>query len=272
MLQEFSYSAPHDQDELYHILRERAEEAKILAGGTDLLVNIRNSVVKPRLVVDIKRVVEFRGISFDDQNGLQIGASVTINELIQHPVVRDHFMLLQACAHDLASYQIRNRATVVGNIVNASPCSDMAPALLCLDARVRIASIHGCHEIPINQFFIGVKKTVLKPDEVLTHIIIPSISMGSKGAYHKLKRIQGHDLGIVGVAAAVFSQHVRIAVSSAAPTPVVTAGLPLDIDEFAAIDEVSKIVSPISDVRCTKEYRAFMIGVYVRRLLAEVRA
>ena len=272
MLQEFSYIAPHDQDELYTILHERAKEAKILAGGTDLLVNIRNAIIKPQFVVDIKRITEFQRISFDVQSGLQIGASVTINELIQHPVVRDHYRLLQVCAHDLASYQIRNRATIVGNIVNASPCSDMAPALLCLDAHVRIVSIHGSREIPISQFFIGVKKTVLEPEEVLTHIIVPSISMDGIGAYHKLKRIHGHDLGIVGVAIARFSTHIRIAVSSAAPTPVVTDRLPVDIDVYRAIEEVSRIVDPISDVRCTKEYRTFMIGVYVRRLLAEVRA
>lgn len=272
MLQEFSYTAPQDQNELYKILHEHATEAKILAGGTDLLVNIRNSVIKPRLLVDIKRVAEFFGIAFDEQIGLRIGASVTINEIIQHPMVRDHYPLLQACGRDLASFQIRNRATVVGNIVNASPCSDMAPALLCLEARVQIASIDGCREVPIEQFFLGVKRTILKPHEVLTNIVIPPSSRDIRGSYHKLKRINGHDLGIIGVAVARASGHLRIAVSSAAPTPVVTERLAHDIDELDAIAEVFRIVNPISDVRCTKEYRSFMIGIYIRRLLAEVRA
>ena len=271
MLQEFSYTAPHDKDALFRTLHEHAANAKILAGGTDLLVNIRNSVIKPHIVVDIKRVSELIGTSFGERHGLRIGASVTINEIIQHPLVRDHFPLLQACAHDLASFQIRNRATVVGNIVNASPCSDMAPALLCLDAQIEIASIEGVRQVPISQFFLGVKKTILKPYEVLTNIFIPTSSMDFKGAYHKLKRINGHDLGIIGVAVAQAPKYIRIAVSSAAPTPVVSGRLPIDISEQEAIAEVMKIVSPISDVRCTKEYRSFMIGVYVRRLLAEVR-
>jgi carbon-monoxide dehydrogenase medium subunit len=272
MLQQFSYTAPHGQDELFALLHEHASEAKILAGGTDLLVNIRNSVIKPQILIDIKRVPEFMGISFDAQRGLEIGASATINEVLQHPMVRDHFPLLQVCAHDLASYQIRNRATVVGNIVNASPCSDMAPALLCLDALVQIASTDGLREVPIGQFFLGVKKTILKPDEVLTRILILPCSMDIRGAYYKLKRINGHDLGIIGVAVARSAEYLRIAVSSAAPTPVATGRLPIDISEKEAIAEVARIVSPISDVRCTKEYRSFMIGVYIRRLLTEVRA
>jgi len=272
MLQEFSYTAPHSQDELFNLLHEHASKAKILAGGTDLLVNIRNSIIKPQILIDIKKVSEFMGVSFDGQKGLEIGACATINEVIQHPMVRDHFPLLQACAHDLASYQIRNRATVVGNIVNASPCSDMAPALLCLDAWVQIASTDGHREVPLEQFFLGVKRTILKPHEVLTKILIPLCSLDIRGAYHKLKRINGHDLGIVGVAVAGTADHLRIAVSSAAPTPVVTGRLPIDISEEDALAEVSRIVSPISDVRCTKEYRSFMIGVYIQRLLKEVRA
>ena len=112
------------------MLATHQAHAKVLAGGTDLLVNIRNGSIKPELVIDIKKIDDFMGITHDEKEGLVIRPAVTINEILRHSAVRDHFPLIQECAHDLASYQIRNRATVVGNIVNASPCSDMAPALL----------------------------------------------------------------------------------------------------------------------------------------------
>ena len=108
-------------------------------------------------------------------------------------------------------------------------------------------------------------------DEILTKIIVPGHSAHTKGKYRKLKRINGHDLGIIGVAVAIVDGGLRIAVSSAAPTPVVTGPLPLDISAEDATAAVMGMVAPISDVRCTKEYREFMIGAYTRRLLAEVR-
>ena len=162
--------------------------------------NIRGGLAHPRIVVDVKKVEGFSGIVWSAQDGLLIHAGATINDVLQDARVRSDFVLLAACAHDLASYQIRNRATVVGNVVNASPCSDMAPGLLCLQARAVISSRRGEREVPFKEFFKGVKKTVVRPDEVLERIVVPAASAGARGNYHKLKRINGHDLGIVGVA------------------------------------------------------------------------
>ncbi|MFQ3547772.1 MAG: xanthine dehydrogenase family protein subunit M [Termitinemataceae bacterium] len=271
MLHKFSYVAPRSREELFSILDQEQGAAKILAGGTDLLVNIRNGVMKPRLVVDIKKVAGYQGISYSPSDGLLFRPTVTINEILRDPAVKEHYPLFQECAHDLASYQVRNRATIMGNVVNASPCSDMAPALLCMGAQAIIASSAGTRVIPFSQFFRGVKRTVLAPNEVLEAIQVPAAAADGRGAYKKLKRISGHDLGIVGVAVYIKGDTLRIAVSSAAPTPVVTPDLSDSISIEEAITETRKITSPISDVRCSKEYREFMIGIFVKRLLQEVR-
>jgi len=270
MLVKFAYKAPLSREQLLDMLATESSDLKLLAGGTDLLVNIRNGVYRPQSVVDLKKIPGFDAITWDKKAGLAIGPAVTINAVLTNAKVRQHYPLLCACAKDLASYQIRNRATVVGNIVNASPCSDMAPALLCLDATVLIESKQGKRVIPIAEFFTGVKRTVLQKGELVTSIHIPADKAGVQGVYRKLKRIQGHDLGIVGVAVANFGDGARIAVSSSAPTPVVTPLLRLDLSLPKVLEAVNAIIRPISDVRCSKEYRSFMVGEYTKRLWKEV--
>ncbi len=271
MLQEFDYAGPATRAELHELLSRHGKEAKLLAGGTDLVVNLRAGIAKPLLVIDVKKVAEFRGISYGDKEGLVIRPSVTINELLADKVVNERFPLLAECGHDLASYQIRNRATVIGNVVNASPCSDMAPALLCLGARAVISSKRGEREIPFSQFFKGVKKTVLAEDELLERIVVPASSSGARGSYSKLKRIAGHDLGIVGVALMKKDGQIKLGISSSAPTPVLVEGLREGDDEAKVVAAARAAISPISDVRCSKEYREFMVEVFVKRLLKEVK-
>lgn len=270
MLAEFAYKAPQSKEQLLDMLALEGQNLKLLAGGTDLLVNIRNGLYHPSLVVDLKKVPGFENITWSKRTGLAIGPAVTINAVLTDKRVAEHYPLLCACARGLASYQIRNRATVVGNIVNASPCSDMAPALLCLDATVLIESSQGKRELPIAEFFTGVKRTVLLNTEMVTSIHIPAEMAGVKGLYRKLKRIQGHDLGIVGVAVANLGEGVRIAVSSSAPTPVVTPLLALDLPMPKVLEAVHAVIHPISDLRCSKEYRTFMVGEYTKRLWKEV--
>jgi len=160
---------------------------------------------------------------------------------------------------------------VVGNVVNASPCSDMAPALLCLGARAVLSSRRGQRVVPFLEFFQGVKKTVLRPDELLEEIVVPAESAGARGAYRKLKRIQGHDLGIVGVAVLKHAGALRLGISSCAPTPLLVDGLREGDPPEAAVGAARRAIRPISDLRCSKEYRAHMVEVFVRRLIEEVR-
>jgi carbon-monoxide dehydrogenase medium subunit len=270
MIYEFRYLAPKTASELVAILDGNKADGKILAGGTDLIPNIRNGLQKPRLVIDIKKYAGADKLAFGS-DGLTMGPAVTINDILRSRDARERFPVLCECAHELASHQIRNRATVAGNVVNASPCSDMAPALLCLGASAVLRSASGERVVPFAKFFAGVKKTVLSPGEFLERIIVPASAAGATGRYLKLKRIAGHDLGIVGVLMTRAGGALRFAVSSAAPTPVLVESVTLKDSPDEAASKVLAAVSPISDVRGTKEYREHMIGVYVRRLLAEVK-
>ncbi|HTX73833.1 MAG TPA: FAD binding domain-containing protein [Rectinemataceae bacterium] len=271
MLLKFKYAAPATRTELLALLSERKGRARLLAGGTDLLVNIRNGVMKPEMVINVKKVQGYSGITWSATEGLTLRPATTINDLLRDREVHERYPLLTECAHDLASYQIRNRATVIGNVVNASPCSDMAPGLLCLGARAVIASSRGEREVPFSEFFKGVKKTVLAEDEILERIVIPAASVGARGLYRKLKRINGHDLGIVGVALMRKDGAMKLGISSSAPTPVLVEGLKDGDSVEKVVAAARAAISPISDVRCSKEYREYMVEVYVRRLYAEVK-
>ena len=270
MLHEFTYQAPRKRAELLELLADHGATARLLAGGTDLLVNIRGGGATPKLVLDVKRVEEFSGLSWSDTEGLIIRPATTINDLLRDSRLHETFPLLVACARDLASHQIRNRATVIGNIVNASPCSDMAPALLCLDARAVIASRTGQREVPMREFITGVKRTVLAFGEILERVVVPAASAGARGGYAKLKRINGHDLGLVAVAVHKHDGALRLAIGSAAPTPVLVDGLQETDTAETVVAAARRAISPISDLRCTKEYREHMVEVFVRRLLTEV--
>ncbi len=271
MLQKFQYAAPTTRAELLGLLAERKGKSRLLAGGTDLLVNIRNGLMKPELVINVKKVEGYSGITWSATEGLAMRPTTTINDVLRDKNVQDLYPLLSECARDLASYQIRNRATVIGNVVNASPCSDMAPALLCLGAKAVIASARGEREVPFSDFFKGVKKTVVQDDEILERIVVPASSTGARGLYRKLKRINGHDLGIVGVALMKKDGLVRLGISSSAPTPVLVDGLKEGDKIETIVEAARRAISPISDVRCSKEYRQYMVEVLVKRLFAEVR-
>ncbi len=269
MLAEFSYRAPRAREELLRLLAETAGESRIMAGGTDLLVGIRDGSSRPSLVIDIKKVNGFDRLDFDQKSGLSIGPAVTINALLEDPLVVRKYPVLAAAASELASVQLRNRATVIGNIVNASPCADMAPPLLCLKACAILASTSGVREVKLSEFFTGVKKTVLRPGELMERILIPAEMAGWRGGFLKLKRIKGHDLGIVSVALVRRGKVLRVAIGSSAPTPVLLPELAASAPAEKVCREALRAIKPIDDVRCTREYREFMVGVFIKRLLAE---
>ncbi|MFW6288678.1 MAG: FAD binding domain-containing protein [Spirochaetota bacterium] len=270
MLHEFAYFAPESLDELLSFLAEHGEESKVFSGGTDLFVAIRAGLLKPARVVDLKKVHELHELSFDEGEGLSIGACVTVNELVDHPTVQARFPILQIAGDELATYQLRNRATVVGNIVTASPCGDMGSPMLCLNARVELRSSRGTRSMPLQEFITGVKKTQIAADEIVARILVPTDQIDARGGYKKLKRIKGHDLGVVSVALVKANGVARVAISSAAPTPVLLPDFPLETPVAEIQAKAQESISPIDDVRCTKEYRAFMVDVYIRRLMEEV--
>ncbi len=277
-LPKFDYLKPQTTEELAAALAEHGADAKLLAGGTDLLVLMRDRLVRPKYVIDVKGIEELNKLSWDERRGLTIGAAVTLNELLASEVIREHFGALWKAAGTIADPTIRDRATLVGNICNASPAADTAPALLVLDADVEVVSAKGRRVIPIREFFRGVKRTSLDRGEFVKAVRIPNPPDGARGDYLKWGRTRGEDLAVVGVAALVAvsgEKIMRIALSSVAPTPLrifEVERIPREGGSVAeqigkAVSIVREKISPITDVRGGKEYRIYMAGVLTKRIL-----
>ena len=271
MLHEFSYIEPGSLSELLEFLAKHGPESAVFAGGTDLFIGIRAGLDTPVYVVDLKTVPELQELTYDSKSGLSIGAAVNVNRIVEHEDVQSHFKILEIAGRELATFQLRNRATVIGNIVTASPCGDMSSPLLCLDAEVELLSAAGSRTMLLKEFITGVKKTQLKPEEIVSRITVPTKLSDAAGGYEKLKRIKGHDLGVVAVTMIKTKTTMRVAISSAAPTPMLLPNFAVD----APVSEIQKVaqaaISPIDDVRCTKEYRRFMVDIYIRRLMEKVQ-
>lgn len=279
-LPKFGYIRPSTVKELVSALAKHKADAKIIAGGTDLVVLLRDKIVRPNYVIDVKGINELCKLSWNEKRGLTIGAAVTLNELLSSDIVKQKFGVLWRAASTLADPTIRNRATLVGNICNASPAADTAPALLVLDAKVEVVGRRGKRTVAIKDFFKGVKKTALQPGEFVRAVRVPNPPVGARGDYLKWGRTAGEDLSVVGVAALVADSEklVRVALSSVAPTPLLVPDVESAFRDGGSLDEkieravsiVQSKISPISDVRCCKEYRLYMAGVLTKRVLKQL--
>lgn len=275
MLGNFEYKRIRSIEEGCLCLAEAAGKGAVLAGGTDLLVEIRNGLKSPDILIDCKGLDALNAFHVS-QSGSSIGASVPLNRLIAHRDFRTIYPALADAMISIGTYQLRNRATLVGNICNASPAADSAPILLVLDAVVDIIGIDGARAISIRDFFTGVKKTMLKPDEIVTGIRLPERS-DLRTAFKKQQRIRGHDLAIVNVAGAYSpaEKTLRLAIGSCAPTPVLLDPIEVDSKDINAftghvIEIVRSSVSPISDVRASACYRSTVLPILVKRILHEL--
>ena len=266
----FNYFAPETLSDAHELLEKHGERAEILAGGTDLLVDIRNDMKQPDAVIDIKNIEELNGVEFDSDDGLIINAAATCTEVSSHTVVRDRYPFIVEATSELASHQVRNRATVVGNICNASPCADAARPLLCLDASVEISSLQNKRTLPLEEFITGVKQNDLAPGELVERVRVPVEMADARGSNRKLKRIKGHDLSLASVTMVKTDAETRVSIGACGPTPVVLTGFDAstDVDELCSAAE--EAISPIDDVRSTAEYRNFMIKQYIRELDEEL--
>lgn len=283
-LPRFKYVAPKSIDEALSILNAEQEEARLLAGGTDLIPQVkRREVPSPKYVIDLKEIQGLDTIIYDAQSGLRIGALATITKLEQSVEVFTHFPILAQAASLMASPQVRNRGTFVGNICNGVPSADSAPALLALGANLKVRGLEKERDIPLSQFFIGPRKTVLNPDEIVLEITVPTPSSGSCGSYLKLSPRHSMDLAVVGVAvqgtcAGDICSEVSIALGAVAPTPIrapmAEAMLRGQRVSQELINEVARNTvtqcSPIDDHRASAEYRCDMVHVMTRRALTQV--
>jgi len=279
VLGRFDYQRPSTLPEAGRLLAGNDGPAAILAGGTDLLVDIRGRRHDPRLLVDIKRIDALRRLDVDSAGALTIGAAVPLNEMIERVAIRRALPGLVQAAESIATYQLRNRATAVGNLCNASPAADMAPILLVLGADLIAWSLRGERTMPLSSLFVGVKKTALAPEEIVTELRVPAPEPGLRSGFLKQQRLRGHDLAVVSVAGtyAPTTGLLRLAVGSCAPTPLLLEPIEVGRSSKAVVEEkavraVQAAMRPISDTRASADYRRAVLPVLVRRLVADLLA
>jgi carbon-monoxide dehydrogenase medium subunit len=275
----YAYHRPTSLAEALSLAAE-IPEARFIAGGTDLLVQQSNGRVPPPSLISLRRVAELGDIEVSDR--IRIGARVPLADVVAHPVIAEQYPALAEAIRVLGSPQIRNVATLGGNLANASPAADTAPPLLVYGATVEIHGGEGKREMPLEDFFLGPGQTALEAGEILTAIWLDSPQGETRSVFLRKGRVT-MDLAIASVAGlahfngAVCSL-VRLAAGAVAPTPirlrateVAVEGTALDTeDRSRAAEAAREEIAPISDLRATKEYRTHLTGVLVERVLAEI--
>jgi CO/xanthine dehydrogenase FAD-binding subunit len=269
MLPKFRYLRPERLDEALSLLNDYGGKARVLAGGTDLLIGMHDGTHAPECLIDIKGIDQLHTLGFTEDGSLLIGACVTVNRLIESDVTAGPMQAIREAASVLATYQVRNRATVGGNLCNASPACDLGPPLLVLGARLRLVSAQGERLVPLKEFFSGVKATSCESCEIVTEIVIPAMR-GTVSAFLKQGRIRGHDLAVVNAAGALGDGGgLRLALGAVATTPLLIDGIAGGggSDRKKALDAVSASIAPIDDVRGSSVYRTQMARLMTAKII-----
>ncbi len=272
----FEYFEPLTVEEVVSLLSKYGDRAKALAGGTDLVVRMKERTLMPQYVVNIGRIADLNYIRFNDDRGLRVGTLTTIREMEQSRLLQPRYSIISQAAGQLADIAVRNVATVGGNLCNAAPSADMAPALVALSAAIKLVSTTGERVVPLENFFTGPGTTVLKPDELLVEIQVPTPPAHTAGVYlkHSIRGVA--DLAIVGVAVVLtldsgngVCTDAKVVLGAVAPTPMrarkaeaILKGKKLDRELIEkAAQTASDESSPIDDVRSSAEYRREIVKV-----------
>ena len=269
----FEYFKPGTLDLAVELLERYGPKGFLLAGGTDLVGWLRDDAVAPEAVIDLKGVAGLDVVALRD-GVLEIGALATFNQVLESAIVAESWPLFGEMARVVASYGIRNRATVVGNICAAVACCDSGPVLLVHEAGVHLHGPGGDRTVPITEWFRGNRRTAKDPGEIVTGVSVPMPAGAHAGCFVKLPRYHGEDLAQASVTVLALEGHrYRVAFGAVAATPVrayrieaLLAGKPLDdalLAEAAAL--LPQETSPITDVRSTRQYRVHMLGVMLER-------
>lgn len=278
-MKRFNYYKPRSLKEVWE-LKEKEPDARFIAGGTDMLVGIKNGEISPPVLISLRSIPGLDSIEMDEST--RIGALTTISDLIQHQELLYEFPVLVEAAKSLGSVQIRNVATIGGNLCNCSPCADMALPLLVLEAKVRLQTAKQSREIPLNEFFVGPGESCLAPYEILTDILLESPPQNAKATFMKKGRGK-MDLAVASIAVLLEMKgekcyKARLAAGSVAPVPLrllkveaLLEGTTLSKDLVAKAQQLAgDSVAPITDIRSTEEYRRHVAGVLVKRALEKV--
>jgi CO/xanthine dehydrogenase FAD-binding subunit len=283
-LRPFGYHAPATLDEAIALLHELGETGRPIAGGTDLVVQMKDGHTRfpyPHMVVGLQRIKGLQGIDFSETEGLRIGAGTTMADIAAHEIIRARYTALAEGAGVVGSLQTMNMGTIGGNVCNAAPSADTVPPLLALDAAAVAVAQAGRREAPLEAFFAGPGKTILKPGELLSELRLPVPQAGSGSAYIRHTPRKQMDIAVVGVAVALTLngdtiRHARVALGAVAPTPVLSPsaeamleGKPATAETFAkAAVAATNDCNPISDVRGSAEFRRHLVRVMTERMLA----
>jgi len=257
-------------------------DARALAGGSDLIDQIRVGRRTPSMVVDIKNIPEMKRLEYREDDGLHIGAGVSCTDTAQYGPVGNHFPSIKESCLLVGSLQIQNRASIVGNVCNAAPSGDTIPSLLTYGAKALIAGPNGMREVLVEELFLGPSRTVIEPGELMVEIIVPPPPVNSTGHYLRFIPREEMDIAVVGSASMVSIDpktkqclKARIALASVAPTPIrakqAERALEGQILTPSIIREASQLASndatPIADLRGSVEYRKDLCEVLTRRTL-----
>lgn len=270
---DLDYLAPSTVEDAVAV-RAHSPASSFLLGGTDLLPQMRAGRKSPETLIDLKRIPELHEVKENEDGGLSVGAAVPLADVEAHPAVRARFPLLAECVKTVGAWPLRQRATLAGNVCNASPAADTAVALLALDAVVNVASTTGRLAMAISELFLGPGQTALMPGDLVTEIVLPGAAAGFRGSYQRLSRRKGMDLATVGVLVGRRDgapASWRVALAAVAPTPLRLHAVEelLEAKGASAAREAAELAvaacRPITDLRGSAEYRREMVGVLVRR-------
>jgi aerobic carbon-monoxide dehydrogenase medium subunit len=276
---DFDYHCPATVDEACAILASLGSDAKVLAGGTDVLSKMKNELIAPKVLVSLSKIHHMDGIAYVAGRGVVIGAKATHNDLVNSLLLQQKYPSIPDAAHTMANNQIRNRGTIGGNLVNAVPSADLPPILIALEAQVTLVGRYGNRILPLEEFFVGPNRSAIEPDEILTEITIPD-QRTTGSAYFKFGLRRSGALAVVGVAASVVAKgtHVeqaRIVLGAVGPVPMRAKKaeelLVGNLATEAALEEAGRAAAaecrPISDIRGSEEYRRDMVRVFTKRAL-----
>ena len=283
-MKDFEYAAAHSVDEAVSLLAARGERAKLLAGGTDIIVQLREHLREADLVVDVKKIPELMKLDFSPAKGLMLGASVPCYQIYENESILKHYAALADAARIIGGWQIQSRASVGGNLCNSSPAADSIPALIALGATAHIAGPDGRRTVPVAEFCTAPGRNQLKRGELLVALEFAAPKPKSGSHYQRFIPRNEMDIAVVGCGAYVELDATgktivggRIAVGAVAPTPLYAAeasdflkGKPATEDTYRQAGELArKIAKPISDMRGPAEYRVHLVGVLVARSLSK---
>lgn len=280
-LSEFAYCEPETIQEACSLLFGSEGKARLLAGGTDLLVKMKRGLEKPASLISFSKIGEFRDIQVAGADLINIGALTTISQLADSSIINEKVGILGRAARMMALPQVRNRATIGGNLCNASPAADMPPVLIALNCQVKTVCLTAERTIPLEKFFLGPGQTVLQQGEILTGINVPVPSLHSGASYQRLSP-RHNDLATASAAAVIVMhsdgrtcKEARIVLGAVAPTVIrcyqaeqVLRGKIIDEElNRKAAEAASEVCQPVSDIRASAGYRKEIIRVLVKRAI-----